>query len=312
MLAGNSKFINRKTYWLIALALGLITLGLYLPAIRYDFLAYDDQQYVTENAHVRAGLTAQGIVWAFGKHAGNWHPLTWISHMLDCQLYGIKPAGHHLTNLLLHTTTTVLLFLVLSRMTGAPWRSACVAALFGWHPLHVESVAWVAERKDVLSALFFMLTLWAYARYARKSEGRNPKPERNPKAEIRKAVPVIQPSASRTTHHASRITQPSPINELRSPISSLPSSSLYLLSLAFFALGLMSKPMLVTVPFVLLLLDFWPLRRWEDHSPQPDRGGADHASRITHPSPLSHPLPGQAAWSWKSSPSSHWQRLIAF
>ena len=261
MLAGNSKLMNRKTYWLIALALGLITLALYLPAIRYDFLAYDDQQYVTENGHVRAGLTAQGIVWAFGKHAGNWHPLTWISHMLDCQLYGIKPAGHHLTNLLLHTASTVLLFLILCRMTGAPWRSACVAALFGWHPLHVESVAWVAERKDVLSALFFMLTLWAYARYARKSEGRNPKPEGKPKAEIRKAVPAIQPPAS-------RITQSSPINELRSPTSSLPSSSFYLLSLAFFALGLMSKPMLVTVPFVLLLLDYWPLGRFAAHSPQ--------------------------------------------
>ena len=294
MLAGNSKLMNRKTYWLIALALGLITLALYLPAIRYDFLAYDDQQYVTENGHVRAGLTAQGIVWAFGKHAGNWHPLTWISHMLDCQLYGIKPAGHHLTNLLLHTASTVLLFLILCRMTGAPWRSACVAALFGWHPLHVESVAWVAERKDVLSALFFMLTLWAYARYARKSEGRNPKPEGKPKAEIRKAVPAIQPPAS-------RITQSSPINELRSPTSSLPSSSFYLLSLAFFALGLMSKPMLVTVPFVLLLLDFWPLRRWEDLGPQTTdygqrttRATSDHASRITHH--VSRPPLPSAAW----------------
>ena len=287
-LMQNTRFMNRKTYWLIALALGLITLALYSPSLRHDFLTYDDQQYVTENGQVRSGLTLHGMVWAFGKHAGNWHPLTWLSHMLDCQLYGIKPAGHHLTNVLLHTASTVLLFLVLCRMTGAPWRSACVAALFGWHPLHVESVAWVAERKDVLSALFFMLTLWAYARYARNSEGRRPKLEGKPKAKTRKTEPASQKSASAITHHASRIFP------LRSSISSLPSSIFYLLALTCFALGLMSKPMLVTVPCVLLLLDYWPLRRWEDHSPQPDGNGADHASRITFHVSRS-PLPS-AAW----------------
>src|SRR4051812_43995504 len=151
---------------LLCLVLGLVTLTLYLPAVHHDFLDYDDQQYVTENPQVQAGLTSQSLVWAFGSHVSNWHPLTWLSHMLDCQLYGLRPAGHHLTNVILHVATTLVLFLALQRMTKAPWRSAVVAALFAWHPLHVESVAWVAERKDVLSAFFWMLTLWAYARYA--------------------------------------------------------------------------------------------------------------------------------------------------
>ena len=183
---------------------------------------------------MRAGLTWPGVVWAFESFSvTNWHPLTWLSHMLDCQLYGLKPAGHHLTNLLLHTASTLLLFLVLSRMTGALWRSACVAALFAWHPLHVESVAWVAERKDVLSTFFFMLTLWSYVRYA---EGRTQKAEAS------------------TTHHVSRFT-------FHPPRFTFHVSRYYLLSLLFFSLGLMSKPMLVTLPFVLLLLDYWPLRR---------------------------------------------------
>ena len=165
--------------------------------------------------------------------------------MLDCQLYGLKPAGHHLTNLLLHTASTLLLFLVLSRMTGALWRSACVAALFAWHPLHVESVAWVAERKDVLSAFFFMLTLWAYARYAEVQ---------SPKSKVQSQGSVADGPLSRLTHHASRLTFP--VSRFTSPVSRY-----YLLSLLFFALGLMSKPMVVTLPFVLLLLDYWPLGR---------------------------------------------------
>ena len=217
-----------KVKSLLGLILGVITLTLYLPSLRNQFLDYDDQQYVTENPHVRAGLTLKGVVWAFGYHASNWHTLTWLSHMLDCQLYGLHPAGHHLTNVLLHTATTVLLFLVLCRMTGAVWRSLFVAALFGWHPLHVESVAWVAERKDVLCAFFFVLTLGAYARYvssvecrgAEKSEIRSPKSKGNPKI-------------------------------------------LYSLTLFLFALGLMSKPMVVTLPFVLLLVDYWPLQRFQ-------------------------------------------------
>ena len=211
----------------ICLALGLITLAVFAPSLTHDFLGYDDQQYVTENVQVQAGLTGHSIVWAFGLHAGNWHPLAWLSHMLDCQLYGVKPAGHHLTNVLLHVANTLLLFLILNRMTGALWRSALVAALFAWHPLHVESVAWVAERKDVLSTFFWMLTLWAYARYVEVQS-------------LKSKVQSPGADAPRFTFHVSHY---------------------YLLSLSFFALGLMSKPMVVTLPFVLLLLDYWPLRR---------------------------------------------------
>jgi tetratricopeptide (TPR) repeat protein len=220
-----SQVPSAKGKGLLGLVLGIITLALYLPSLRHGFLDYDDQQYVTENPHVRGGLTIKGFTWAFGCHASNWHPLTWLSHMLDCQFYGLHPAGHHLTNVLLHTANTLLLFLVLNQMTGAMWRSWFVAALFGWHPLHVESVAWVAERKDVLCGLFWMATLWAYGRYAtsescgkEKLEIRNPKSKGNPKI-------------------------------------------WYSLTLFIFALALMSKPMAVTLPFVLLLLDYWPLKR---------------------------------------------------
>ena len=179
--------------------------------VRHEFINCDDDQYVYENPQVARGFTAQGIVWAFTHfHSANWHPLTWLSHMLDCQLYGLNhPGGHHLTNVLLHAASAILLFLVLRQMTGDLWPSAFVAALFAIHPLHVESVAWVAERKDVLSGLFFMLTLAAYVGYARR-----------------------------------------PFSLLR-----------YLLVTVLFALGLMAKPMLVTLPFVLLLLDYWPLGR---------------------------------------------------
>jgi len=204
---------NRKqkflVQWLIYLGLGLITFSLYLPALYHSFVEYDDQQYVTDNPRVQAGLTWRGVVWAFGFHAGNWHPLTWMSHMLDCQIYGADAGGHHLTNVLLHVASTLLLFAVLNRMTNAMWRSAAVAALFAWHPLHVESVAWVAERKDVLCAFFWMLTLWFYARY------------------------VAQPSMTR-----------------------------YFFVFGSFVLCLMAKPMGVTLPFVLLLLDYWPMGRF--------------------------------------------------
>ncbi len=206
---------------MIGLALALITLALYLPSLRHDFLFYDDQQYVTENARVLAGLSVSNVVWAFGYHAGNWHPLAWLSHMLDAQFYGSKPAGHHLTNVLLHVANTVLLFLVLKRLTGAAWRSAAVAALFGWHPLHVESVAWVAERKDLLCAFFWILTLGAYGKYAEA-------------ANFDKSRASAQRPRARVWYGA---------------------------TLFAFVLALMSKPMAVTLPFVLLLLDFWPLRR---------------------------------------------------
>ena len=153
----------------ICLVLAAITFAVFGQTLRHEFVNYDDDDYVYENPVVARGLTLNGIVWAFTHvHAANWHPLTWLSHMLDCQLYGLHPGGHHLTNVLLHTATVIALFLVLRQMTGAFWRSAFVAAVFAIHPLRVESVAWVAERKDVLSGLFFMLTIGAYVRYARR------------------------------------------------------------------------------------------------------------------------------------------------
>ena len=251
---------------LFCLLLGLLTAFAWRPVARCDFVALDDSSYVTGNPQVQAGLTLDGLGWAFRTgHSANWHPVTWLSHMLDAQLYGSQPAGHHLTNLALHLVTTLLLFLVFSQMTGALWRSALVAALFSLHPLHVESVAWVSERKDLLSALFFMLTLWAYGRYAWKSESR-----RDGRPSTTAAAP----------HHASRITHQPPNSDLRSSIFCL----FYLLSLTFFALGLMSKPMLVTVPFVLLLLDYWPLGRFIVLSPQSSVHGppdTDHGPRTT-------------------------------
>jgi len=199
---------------LICLGLACITFVLYLPVFHHDFTNYDDLEYITRSPHVAAGLTWPGIAWAFRSgYASNWHPLTWISHMVDCQIYGLQPAGHYLTNVLFHIANTILLFLVLMKLTRTMWPCAFVAALFAWHPMHVESVAWAAERKDVLSAFFFMLTLGSYWRYTR-------------------AVRDAKPTSRR-----------------------------YLLTLFLFALGLMSKPMLVTVPFLLLLLDFWPLER---------------------------------------------------
>jgi tetratricopeptide (TPR) repeat protein len=219
---------------LIGLTLALATVALFSPAVSHQFLGYDDQDYVTDNPHVRAGLTWSSIVWAFKSfYASNWHPLTWLSHMLDCQIYGLKPAGHHLTNVLLHAANAVLLFLALTRLTSSLWRSAAVAALFAWHPLHVESVAWVAERKDLLCAFFWMLTLWSYARYV--EESRVPGPEKK-----------VLGSRWR----------------------------FYCLTLLFFAMALMSKPMAVTLPLVLLLLDYWPLQRsTESNAQSPDPSG---------------------------------------
>jgi hypothetical protein len=153
----------------IGLALAAITLALFSPLCHYDFLDFDDQAYVTENPYVRSGLNLHSVAWAFqSSTTGNWLPVTWISHMLDVQLSGMNAGGHHLSSVLLHTANAVLLFLLLRRMTGAVWRSGLVAALFAWHPAHVESVAWIAERKDVLSAFFGMLAMWAYVWHAAK------------------------------------------------------------------------------------------------------------------------------------------------
>src|SRR4051794_36611904 len=152
---------------LLCLALVLATCAVYFPVSRNEFVNYDDPDYVTSNPHVQAGLSWTNVVWAFTTgHASNWHPLTWLSHMLDCQWFGLKPGAHHLVNLGFHVINTLLLFGLLRRMTGAIWRCAVVAALFALHPLHVESVAWASERKDVLSACFFLLTAWAYVGYS--------------------------------------------------------------------------------------------------------------------------------------------------
>ena len=226
-----AKLTKNQLSALICLALALVTTALYWPVTHHNFVNFDDDDYITNNSHVQAGLTWAGVIWAFQSGAAaNWHPLTWLSHMLDCQLYGLNPGGHHSTNLLFHVANTLLLFLLLRQLTGALWRSAFVAALFAWHPLHVESVAWAAERKDVLSAFFWMLALMAYTRYAQKR--------------------------SRVEGRGSR--ENSAVPALDSRLWTLD----YGLALLFFACGLMSKPMVVTLPFVLLLLDFWPLNRF--------------------------------------------------
>jgi tetratricopeptide (TPR) repeat protein len=205
---------TRSITIIIYLFLTGISLTVFAKTIRYEFVNFDDDLYVYNSPGIQAGLTIKGIGLAFtSQHARNWHPLTTMSHMLDCQLYGLNAGGHHVTNIILHTIAVLLLFQVLRQMTGAVWKSTIVAALFAVHPLHVESVAWISERKDVLSAVFFLLMLGAYGRYARA-----------------------------------------------------PSMTRYLAVVVLFAAGLMSKPMLVSAPIVLLLLDYWPLRRFEKPS----------------------------------------------
>ncbi|MGO8699174.1 MAG: tetratricopeptide repeat protein [Limisphaerales bacterium] len=203
---------NNPPAWqvvLICVSLVLAILAVFAQTLRFQFINYDDGIYVFDNTAVKAGLTWKGVLWALSyTQSDYWHPLTWLSHMADCQIFGLWAGGHHLTNLALHTVSTLLLFLVLRGMTGALWRSAFVAMLFAIHPLRVESVAWIAERKDVLSGMFFMLTLRAYGRYVR-----------------------------------------------------LPSRGRYVSVVVLYGLGLLSKNMIVTLPFVLLLLDWWPLGR---------------------------------------------------
>jgi len=206
----NSRLSEARPY-LVCLLLVAGILACYWQVSDHEFVNYDDDRYVTENRHVQAGLGREGIVWAFGTNiTGNWHPLTWLSHMLDCTLFGLDSGWHHRINVVFHVINTLLLFLVLRQMTGALWRSGFAAALFALHPLHVESVAWVAERKDLLSTFFWMLTMWSYVWY------------------------VEHPGTKR-----------------------------YLLVMMFFILGLMAKPMVVTLPFVLLLMDYWPLGRFQ-------------------------------------------------
>jgi len=204
---------------LIPVVLALIAIGVYLPTRNHDFVNYDDPDYVTQNAIVQRGLTSQGVAWAFKNVHGEktyWHPLTWISHMLDVEMFGLKPGGHHLANVFWHALNVVLLFIVLLQLTSAPWRSAAVAALFALHPLQVDTVAWITERKNLLSTFFLFATVLAYLRHAAK------------------------PSIAR---HAAVFV--------------------------LFALGLMVKPAIVTLPFLLLVLDFWPLGRWRKTAESP-------------------------------------------
>jgi len=204
------KQSKKRNTVLIYIALAAVTFIAFEQVRQNDFIDYDDDTYITSNPHVQQGITPKSIRWAFTTgYQANWHPLTWLSHMLDCKLFGPKPAGHHMTNLFFHIINTLLLFAILKAITKATWPSVFVAALFAIHPLHVESVAWAAERKDVLSTIFWMLTIAAYIRYANK-----------------------------------------------------PAIARYLLVALAFALGLMAKPMIVTLPFVLLLLDYWPLNRF--------------------------------------------------
>jgi len=199
-----------------ALLLGIITALVFWPSLKDGFLYFDDNAYVVFNGHVNDGLNWKNFFWAFqSRETANWHPLTWLSHMADVQVYGLRPEGHHLTNILLHAVNVMLVFVVFRRLTGATWRSLAVAALFGFHPLRVQSVAWISERKDVLSTMFWLLAMWTYTTYAQT---------------IRTAPAIARRN--------------------------------YVLTLLFFLLGLMSKTMLVTLPFVFLLLDFWPLERW--------------------------------------------------
>ncbi len=216
-MANSSSGRTNKLVFLISLTLVCGTVACYWAVRRFDFISLDDPLYVYHNDMVQRGLSGPGVVWAFKSvQGGNWNPLVWLSHMADSQFFGKEAGGRHLTNVLLHAANVLVLFLTLRRMTGAAWRSAFVAGLFAWHPLHVESVAWISERKDVLSTLFWLLTMWAYAKYAKSDK-------------------------TQAARH--RV--------------------FYAVALVFFILGLMSKPMLVTLPVILLLLDYWPLQRAE-------------------------------------------------
>lgn len=215
---------NCKKLVIASAPLALVVLAVFSRSLKHEFLDYDDGVYFFTNPHVKTGLSWENVVWAFRTtSACNWHPLTWLSLMLDAELFGPGPFGPHLSNVLFHAANSVLLFLLLQRLTGAFWRSAFVAGLFALHPLHVESIAWISERKDVLSAFFSLLTLFFYGRYA------------------------FAKADNYQLHH-----QHNPLHQINRD---------YVLALVLFALALMSKPMPVTLPFVMLLLDWWPLNR---------------------------------------------------
>jgi tetratricopeptide (TPR) repeat protein len=233
-----------RRQFLISFALAAITLAIYWPVRNYGLIEFDDPEFVQVKPEITQGITWHGILWAFSNPvAANWHPVTTLSHMLDCQLFGRNLGAHHLVSVAIHAANSALLFLLLTQTTGARWRSALVAAVFSWHPLRVESVVWIAERKDVLSGLFFLLTLVAYAKYVSSTR-----------------LNLISTDSTTPRSHARRF---------------------YVLALLLFTLGLMSKPMLVTLPFVLLLLDFWPLGRWKVSTVEPR--GAENPLATSQP-----------------------------
>ncbi len=241
----------------VMIALVLLTAAVYGQVIGHGFISYDDPDYVTDNFVVQKGLSWEGFRWAFTTvAAANWHPLTWLSHMLDVQLFGMKPGMHHLVSVTLHLLNTALLFLVFRQMTGALWRSAFVAALFALHPLHVESVTWIAERKDVLSTLFWILTMWAYVGYTKKPG-------------LRGYLPVL----------------------------------------LFFALGLLAKPMLVTLPLMLFLLDYWPLGRlkWKQETPSAPAASMATAERQ---SKKKRPLPREQKRPPSTKVAGKWDSIL--
>ena len=255
-MKGPSRKWRTRKRLLASLLLFLLVLATFLPAIGNDFVGYDDPQYVSANPHIQQGLSWETVRWAFSNtEVAAWHPLAWLSHALDYQIFGLRPWGHHLTGILLHALDAVLCFLVLFGLSEAFGRSWAVAALFALHPSRVESVAWVSERKDVLSMVFFFLTLWAYSHYVKADMASESKKQ---EAEKRSGTRVM---AKKEEGHGA----PSASGRAYAPSFTLQGSrSTFFLSLSlfFFALGLMSKSMLVTVPLILLLLDGWPLRRY--------------------------------------------------
>jgi protein O-mannosyl-transferase len=268
-LAAQSQIANRKSqilWWLMAMLLVLGIIALYWPATRCGFVNLDDNVNVTDNVHIQKGLTWESIKWAFlNPMATLWQPLTMLSHMAIYQVCGLNPWGHHLANVLLHAFNAGLVFALLRQMTGATWRSLLVAVLFAVHPLRVEAVAWVTERRDVLSAFFGLLALVAYARYAQKAVISN---QWSVISGQSSGVPAMD-NGPLTTDHRLLITDHRLL--------------FYLLSLFFLALGLMSKPMLVTWPLVMLLLDYWPLRRMQNaecRMQNTPAGDARHATPV--------------------------------